>query len=92
MPFADCRLHIANATRLQAEIWPVNARAKGNAMGVVGWSIGNGWCTLLVPVMFDKIKEVSPGFPAFSAVVFAVRMLTRFCLRLIECTLHLRHC
>ncbi|GAA5954950.1 hypothetical protein JCM8115_005577 [Rhodotorula mucilaginosa] len=40
-----------------AEIWPVNARAKGNAMGVVGWSIGNGWCTLLVPVMFDKIKE-----------------------------------
>ncbi|GAA5986175.1 hypothetical protein JCM10908_006443 [Rhodotorula pacifica] len=40
-----------------AEIWPVNARAKGNAMGVVGWSIGNGWCTLLVPVMFNKIKE-----------------------------------
>lgn len=26
-------------------------------MGVAGWSIGNGWCTLLVPVMFDKIKE-----------------------------------
>ncbi|GAA5878889.1 hypothetical protein JCM8547_007545, partial [Rhodosporidiobolus lusitaniae] len=25
--------------------------------GVVGWSIGNGWCTLLVPVMFDHIKE-----------------------------------
>ncbi|GAA5869717.1 hypothetical protein JCM8547_005825, partial [Rhodosporidiobolus lusitaniae] len=40
-----------------AEIWPVHARAKGNAMGVVGWSIGNGWCTLLVPVMFDHIKE-----------------------------------
>ncbi|TNY17917.1 general substrate transporter [Rhodotorula diobovata] len=40
-----------------AEIWPVNARGKGNAMGVAGWSIGNGWCTLLVPVMFDKIKE-----------------------------------
>ncbi|POY72735.1 hypothetical protein BMF94_4142 [Rhodotorula taiwanensis] len=40
-----------------AEIWPVNARAKGNAMGVIGWSIGNGWCTLLVPVMFAKIKE-----------------------------------
>ncbi|KAI5478116.1 MFS monosaccharide transporter [Pseudohyphozyma bogoriensis] len=40
-----------------AEIWPVNARARGNAMGVVGWSIGNGWCTLLVPVMFANIKE-----------------------------------
>lgn len=38
-----------------AEIWPVNARGKGNAMGVVGWSIGNGWCTLLVPVMFSKM-------------------------------------
>ncbi|GAA6010909.1 hypothetical protein JCM10207_003985 [Rhodosporidiobolus poonsookiae] len=39
------------------ELWPVNCRAKGNAMGVVGWSIGNGWCTLLVPIMFDKINE-----------------------------------
>lgn len=25
-----------------AEIWPLNVRAKGNAFGVVGWSIGNG--------------------------------------------------
>lgn len=81
MPFTDCRLHIADATRLQAEIWPVNARAKGNAMGVVGWSIGNGWCTLLVPVMFDKIKEVSPVLRALSPAVFALPeggMLTAF--------------
>lgn len=27
-----------------AEIFPLSVRAKGNAMGVVGWSIGNGWC------------------------------------------------
>ncbi|KAL8291519.1 hypothetical protein RQP46_002497 [Phenoliferia psychrophenolica] len=40
-----------------AEIWPVNARAKGNAWGVVGWSIGNGWCTLLIPIMFANLKE-----------------------------------
>lgn len=30
-------------------------------MGVVGWSIGNGWCTLLIPVMFANIQEVSPS-------------------------------
>ena len=26
-----------------AEIFPLEVRAKGNAWGVVGWSIGNGW-------------------------------------------------
>lgn len=26
-----------------AEIFPLAVRAKGNAWGVVGWSIGNGW-------------------------------------------------
>ena len=32
-----------------AEIFPLEVRAKGNAWGVVGWSIGNGWlvrCTI----------------------------------------------
>lgn len=38
-----------------AEIFPLEVRAKGNAWGVVGWSIGNGWLTLLCPVMFDAI-------------------------------------
>lgn len=32
-------------------------RAKGNAWGVFGWSIGNGWLTLLCPVMFNAIGE-----------------------------------
>lgn len=40
-----------------AEIFPLEVRAKGNAWGVVGWSIGNGWLTLLCPVMFDSIHE-----------------------------------
>ncbi|KAI5299370.1 hypothetical protein KEM55_002235, partial [Ascosphaera atra] len=40
-----------------AEIFPLQVRARGNAWGVVGWSIGNGWLTLLCPVMFDKIAE-----------------------------------
>ncbi|KAF2745905.1 sugar transporter STL1 [Sporormia fimetaria CBS 119925] len=40
-----------------AEIFPLEVRAKGNAWGVVGWSIGNGWLTLLCPVMFKQIGE-----------------------------------
>lgn len=32
-----------------AEIFPLEVRAKGNAWGVVGWSIGNAWLTLLCP-------------------------------------------
>ncbi|KAI9744135.1 MAG: hypothetical protein M1818_002287 [Claussenomyces sp. TS43310] len=40
-----------------AEIFPLAVRAKGNAWGVVGWSIGNGWLTLLCPVMFSHIGE-----------------------------------
>lgn len=39
------------------ETFPLEVRAKGNAWGVVGWSIGNGWLTLLNPVMFNKIQE-----------------------------------
>lgn len=34
-----------------AEIFPLQVRAKGNAWGVVGWSIGNGWTVLLLPTM-----------------------------------------
>ena len=40
-----------------AEIFPLEVRAKGNAWGVVGWSIGNGWLTLLCPIMFEAIGE-----------------------------------
>ncbi|KAL2351214.1 sugar transporter family protein [Cryomyces antarcticus] len=40
-----------------AEIFPLAVRAKGNAWGVVGWSVGNGWLTLLCPVMFGAIQE-----------------------------------
>ncbi|MCJ1401334.1 hypothetical protein MMC11_004546 [Xylographa trunciseda] len=40
-----------------AEIFPLEVRAKGNAWGVVGWSIGNGWCTLLLPVIFIALEE-----------------------------------
>jgi hypothetical protein len=37
-----------------AEIYPLAVRAKGNAWGVVGWSIGNGW---LVSNAFFIIKS-----------------------------------
>ncbi|KAI1435164.1 general substrate transporter [Xylaria sp. CBS 124048] len=38
-----------------AEIFPLHVRSQGNAWGVFGWSIGNGWLTLLCPVMFQNI-------------------------------------
>ena len=40
-----------------AEIFPLEVRAKGNAWGVVGWSVGNGWLTLIIPVMFKALNE-----------------------------------
>ncbi|GAO19475.1 uncharacterized protein UV8b_00429 [Ustilaginoidea virens] len=40
-----------------AEIFPLHVRAKGNAWGVVGWSIGNGWCVLLLPTIFKRLNE-----------------------------------
>ncbi|OTA76658.1 hypothetical protein M434DRAFT_38815 [Hypoxylon sp. CO27-5] len=42
-----------------AEIFPLQVRAKGNAWGVFGWSIGNGWLTLLCPVMFSNIGSTT---------------------------------
>ncbi|KIY52251.1 general substrate transporter [Fistulina hepatica ATCC 64428] len=51
------------------EIYPLQVRAKGNALGVVGWSIGNGWLMMLNPVMFSKIAENT--FYIFAAVNFA---------------------
>ncbi|KAK0440084.1 major facilitator superfamily domain-containing protein [Armillaria borealis] len=39
------------------ETFPLEVRAKGNAWGVVGWSIGNGWLMMLNPVMFNNIGE-----------------------------------
>ncbi|KAK4905858.1 hypothetical protein LTR49_024904 [Elasticomyces elasticus] len=38
-------------------IFPLQVRAKGNAWGVVGWSIGNGWCVLLLPTIFAALGE-----------------------------------
>ncbi|TKX22683.1 sugar transporter-like protein 19 [Elsinoe australis] len=40
-----------------AEIFPLQVRARGNAWGVVGWSIGNGWCVLLLPTIFARLNE-----------------------------------
>lgn len=40
-----------------AEIFPLEVRAKGNAWGVVGWSIGNGWLTMMLPIVFKAIGE-----------------------------------
>ena len=39
------------------QIFPLQVRAKGNAWGVVGWSIGNGWCVLLLPTIFARLHS-----------------------------------
>ncbi|TPX22908.1 hypothetical protein DIZ76_014789 [Coccidioides immitis] len=52
-----------------AEIFPLAVRGKGNAWGVVGWSVGNGWLTLLCPVMFDSIGEKTLYIFAISNVI-----------------------
>lgn len=55
------------------EIFPLKVRAQGNAFGVVGWSIGNGWLTLLCPIMFKNIAEktlyIFGAFNFFSLIV-----------------------
>lgn len=40
-----------------AEIFPLEVRARGNAWGVIGWSIGNGWTVLLLPTIFAALNE-----------------------------------
>ena len=56
-----------------AEIFPLQTRARGNAWGVVGWSIGNGWCALLIPTIFKALDEkalyIFGGVNALSLVV-----------------------
>ncbi|PKY06612.1 putative MFS monosaccharide transporter [Aspergillus campestris IBT 28561] len=60
-----------------AEIYPLAVRARGNAWGVVGWSIGNGWLTLLCPVMFSSIGEKTLYVFAASNVI-AIPMVWAF--------------
>lgn len=59
------------------ETFPLECRAKGNAFGVFGWSIGNGWLTLLNPVMFANIGENT--LHVFGAINFlAIPMVWAF--------------
>ena len=55
-----------------AEIFPLAVRAKGNAWGVVGWSIGNGWLTLLCPVScktFLPLQSLTSSRTMFKSLV-----------------------
>lgn len=40
-----------------AEIFPLAVRARGNAWGVVGWSIGNGWL-VSTPLFYFSRKNI----------------------------------
>lgn len=43
----------------QAEIFPLACRARGNAWGVVGWSIGNGWLVSSSLYTYSPIKTLT---------------------------------
>lgn len=44
-----------------AEIFPLQVRAKGNAWGVAGWSIGNGWTVCFFsPFLFISPTIIHP--------------------------------
>jgi hypothetical protein len=46
-----------------AEIFPLHVRAKGNAWGVIGWSIGNGWCVSIICFAVPrKTKDIPTDF------------------------------
>lgn len=52
----------------QAEVFPLAVRARGNAWGVVGWSIGNGWlvsCTTPLSSLqnFPMLTSTDPPLP-----------------------------
>ncbi|RMZ23355.1 hypothetical protein D0859_12608 [Hortaea werneckii] len=60
-----------------AEIFPLQIRAKGNAWGVIGWSIGNGWTVLLLPTIFERLNEKT--LYVFGAVnIFAIVVVWAF--------------
>lgn len=40
-----------------AEIFPLQVRAKGNAWGVLGWSVGNGWTVSTPPLIESLVNE-----------------------------------
>ena len=51
-----------------AEIFPLQVRARGNAWGVVGWSIGNGWTVSYHPVRkwwtAGELSDICAGAPS----------------------------
>ena len=49
-----------------AEIFPLQVRAKGNAWGVVGWSIGNGWTVRSSTSILPRLKLTSTLGIAFA--------------------------
>lgn len=65
--FAQTWLNVAFI--LPAEIFPVEARTKGNAFGVAGWAIGSGWTSLIIPIMFTNLGE--KALYVFGALNFA---------------------
>ncbi len=52
-----------------AEVYPLEVRGKGMALGVLAWSVGNGMCGLVTPIMFSAWSGRTLFF--FGAINFA---------------------
>ena len=51
-----------------AEIFPLQVRARGNAWGVIGWSIGNGWTVSpIILVHWQILRHVLISYPCVGA-------------------------
>ena len=46
------------------ETFPLEVRARGNAFGTVGWGLGCGTVSLLVPVWFACTFFLAPSLPS----------------------------
>lgn len=50
-----CMFNIVPSWLYGTEIWPQDVRAKGYSFTILGWAIGCGMTTFLIPIMLSKI-------------------------------------
>lgn len=60
-----------------AEIFPLEVRAKGNAWGVVGWSIGNGWLVSNERSLLITVAYVGARYRLSCALSCSTRLMKR---------------
>jgi len=67
--FFFCMFNIVPCWIYGTEIWPQEVRAKGYSFTILGWAIGCGVTTFVIPVMLDKLGWWSFIFFGFMNIV-----------------------